>query len=86
MIWVDVPHYQMIRMISSSLSNTNSSMHKGRIAINDLTLVEFKEILSSDISTDRSISCDFTDENLETNVGYLMQSAIKSFSPPYLNI
>lgn len=86
MIYLEVPHYQMILIISSSLSNTSCSMQSGLIAIRERTFVEFKEILSSDISTDLSISWDFTEEKRETSVGYLMQRAIRSFSPPSRNI
>lgn len=85
-ISLHVPHCQMILMISSSLSSTSCSMQSGLIAIKERTLVEFKDILSSDISTERSISCDFTEEKRATRVGYLMQSAMRSFSPPSLNI
>ncbi len=54
-------------------------MQRGRIAMYDLTLVEFKDILSSDMSTDLSISCDFIEEKREVRVGYLIQRVIRSF-------
>lgn len=44
-------------------------MQRGRMAIKERTFVEFRDILSYDISTERYMSCDFTDENLETKVG-----------------
>jgi hypothetical protein len=61
-------------------------MHSGLIAIKDRTFVEFKDILSYDMSTDLSISWDFTEEFLATRVGYLMHKAIKYFYPPSRNI
>ena len=66
-------------MIYSSLSRTRSYIQRGRIAMYDLTLVEFKDILSSDISTDLSISWDFIEEKREVRVGYLIQRVIRSF-------
>lgn len=80
------PHYQITRMISSSLSMTIYYRAKGRIAIMFFCPVELKENLSSERSTDLSTSWDLMEENREVTVGKRMHRDIRSFSSPSMNI
>jgi len=74
-----VPQSHMTLIISSSFSCTIYSSARGRMAITVRTPVELNENLSSDMSTDLSISCDLIEENLAVKVGNLTHNVSRSF-------